>query len=63
VCVGLIAMFGYTPTLRRQIVALESEGLNSTNYQTLAHRGTVLGMVLGVLVIAIVFLMVVKPGA
>ena len=38
------------------------EGFHSPNYQALARRGTILGLVLAVLVIAIVYLMVVKPG-
>jgi uncharacterized membrane protein len=58
----LVGLAGYTPTLRRQIQLLESEGSQSPNYQALARRGTTLGVVLGVLAIAIVFLMVVKPG-
>ncbi len=58
----LIGLLGYTPTLRRQIQVLDSEGVASASYQALARRGTMLGAVLGVLVIIIVFLMVVKPG-
>ena len=58
----LIGLAGYTPTLRRQIQILESEGFQSPNYQALARRGTLLGIVLATLAIAIVFLMVVKPG-
>ncbi len=62
VFVVLIGLLGYTPTLRRQIQVLDSEGSASSNYKALARRGTMLGAVLGVLVIVIVFLMVVKPG-
>lgn len=58
----LIGLGGYTPTLRRQIQLLGSEGAQSPNYQALARRGTILGIVLAILAIAIVFLMVVKPG-
>lgn len=57
----LVGLGGYTPTLRRQIQLLESEGFQSSNYQALARRGTILGIILAVLAIAIVFLMVVKP--
>ena len=56
-----VAMFGYTPTLRRQIEALDRTGANSSEYLALAGRSTRLGAVLGVLVAAIVILMVVKP--
>lgn len=62
VIVVLVGLLGYTPTLRHQIRMLESEGFHSPNYQALARRGTVLGLVLAILVIVIVFLMVVKPG-
>jgi uncharacterized membrane protein len=58
----LTGVLGYTPTLRRQIQLLESEGFGSPNYQALARRGTILGVVLVTLVVVIVFLMVVKPG-
>jgi len=60
VAVGL-GLFVYTPTLRAQIAALETSGAGSTEFQTLAKRGTTVGIVLAVDVIAIVFLMVAKP--
>ena len=56
-----VAMFGYTPTLRRQIEALDRAGASSQPYLELARRSTRLGAVLGVLVATIVILMVVKP--
>lgn len=52
----------YTPTLRDQIRVLESEGPGSEEYQRLAARGRSLGIVLGIIVVAIVFLMVTKPA-
>ncbi len=58
----LIGLGGYTPTLRRQIQLLDREGVRSPNYQALARRGTILGVILAILAITIVFLMVVKPG-
>ncbi|MGH2724104.1 MAG: DUF2269 family protein [Actinomycetota bacterium] len=57
----LLGIAGYTPTLRKQIAALEAEGPQSHAYQRLAARGRALGMVLAVLVVGIVFLMVTKP--
>jgi uncharacterized membrane protein len=51
----------YTPTLRKQIEALEAEGPRSERYLALAKRSTVWGIVLGVIVAVIVFLMVTKP--
>ena len=60
VAVGL-GLFVYTPTLRAQIAALGSSGPGSAEYQSLAERGTTVGIVLAIDVIAIVFLMVTKP--
>lgn len=57
----LAGALGYTPTLKRQIQVLGSKGLSSPEYQAVAGRGTRLGLLLGVLAVAIVFLMVVKP--
>lgn len=57
----LLGLAVYTPTLRRQIRALEEQGPDSSEYRRLSTRGTVLGIVLAVLVIVIVFLMVTKP--
>lgn len=51
----------YTPTLRKQIEALEAEGGDSDRYVALARRSTVSGLLLGVIVVVIVFLMVTKP--
>ncbi len=61
VVMGLIAAFGYTPVLKRQIEVLDRDGFNSPAYKAIAGRGTRLGMVLAVLAMLIVFLMVVKP--
>lgn len=62
ILVVLVGLLGCTPTLRRQIQILDSEGFQSPTYQALARRGTRLGAVLAFLVIVIVYLMVVKPG-
>jgi uncharacterized membrane protein len=51
----------YTPTLRRQIQAMEAGGPQSEAFQSLAKRGQAVGILLAVIVIAIVFLMVTKP--
>ncbi|HUG06654.1 MAG TPA: DUF2269 family protein [Candidatus Limnocylindria bacterium] len=52
----------YTPTLRDQIRVLESEGPGSEEYQRLAARGRNVGIVLGIIVVVILFLMVTKPA-
>lgn len=57
----LVAVIGYSPTLKRQIAALESGGTSSAEYAQLSQRGTTLGLVLMIIVLVILFLMVVKP--
>ncbi len=58
----VIAAAGYTPTLRRQIQALDAGGPNSPEYQRLTARGTRLGILLAVIAVIIVFVMVTKPA-
>lgn len=57
----LVGLFGYTPTLRDQIRVLDEHGAHSAEFHRLTKRGTTIGIVLAVDVIAIVFLMVTKP--
>jgi uncharacterized membrane protein len=57
----VLGLFVYTPTLRRQIAAIDAEGPSSSSYQRLSQRGTAVGAILAIDVIAIVFLMVTKP--
>jgi uncharacterized membrane protein len=57
-----IGLFLYTPTLRRQIQALESSGPESAEYRALDRRGTVVGIGVSVVVLAILVMMVFKPG-
>lgn len=59
----LVGFLVYTPTLRRQIAVLDTAGAESAEYRSVAGRGQVTGIALAVIVVAIVFLMVVKPGA
>lgn len=61
VVVAVIAFGFYTPTLRKQIAALESRGPHDPEFLKLSKRGAALGGILGVLVIVIVALMVYKP--
>jgi len=61
---GVLVVVGlgvYTPSLRDQIRALERSGPESNDYQRLRARGGMVGGLLGVLAMAIVFFMVVKP--
>jgi uncharacterized membrane protein len=57
-----IGLFLYTPTLRRQIEALEKSGPESPEYRALDRRGTVVGISVSVVVLAILVMMVFKPG-
>lgn len=57
----VLGLFGYTPTLKRQIALAESAGPDSAEYQAMARRGMILGIVLAVIAVAIVFVMVTKP--
>jgi uncharacterized membrane protein len=58
----VIALAGYSPSLRRQIKALEAEGAGSATYLLWAGRARITGIVSGVFALVIVFLMVVKPS-
>lgn len=51
----------YTPTLRRQIAAVESAGPASAEYRAAAGRGNRVGALLGVIVFVIIALMVLQP--
>jgi uncharacterized membrane protein len=59
---SVLGLAGYTPTLRRQIAALDAGGSSSPEYLSLAARSQRLGAILGVLVVLIVLLMVMKPA-
>jgi uncharacterized membrane protein len=60
--VAIVLGYGvYTPTLRRQIQVLAAEGAQSQAYRSISLRGTIVGIVLGVLVLLILGLMVFQP--
>ena len=63
VLLAVVGLALYSPTLKRQIAAYEASGAQSDEFAALTTRSRVLGAVLGVIVIAIIVLMVVKPGA
>lgn len=62
VLMAAVAIAFYSPTLRRQIAAYEAGGAQTDEFAALGNRGRMLGVVLGVIVLAIIVLMVVKPG-
>lgn len=58
----VVALAGYSPSLRRQVEALEAAGATSTSYLLWAGRARITGIVSGIFALAIVFMMVVKPS-
>jgi len=59
---GAIAFLFYSPTLTKLIAAYESGGAATTEFAALSARSRTVGIVLAVLVVAIIVLMVAKPG-
>ena len=57
----VLGMFVFVPVFRRQVRLLETEGAQSERYKALARQARIFGIVVGVLVLIIVFMMVVKP--
>ena len=51
-----------SPNFRKALAALETEGPEGPTYKSAMSRGRTLGIIIGVIVLAIVFLMVVKPA-
>lgn len=51
----------YTPTLRKQIAALERGGPKDPEFVKLGKRGAMLGGIMGIIVFVIIGLMVYKP--
>lgn len=58
----VLGLLVYTPTLREQTRLIDASGPQSADYQRVASRGRITGIVLAVVAVAIVFLMVAKPG-
>lgn len=61
VVLAALAVGLYTPTLRKQIAALERGGPGDPEFVRLGKRGAMLGGVMGVIVFVIIGLMVYKP--
>jgi uncharacterized membrane protein len=59
---GTVAFFFYSPTLKRQIAVYEASGAGAPEFRALNTRSRIVGIVLAVIVVAIIILMVVKPG-
>lgn len=64
ILVAVVTVLGiaiYSPALRRQIQTAEADGPSSASYQAASRRASLTGALTTVLVVAIVFVMVVKP--
>lgn len=59
---GAVALTIYSPTLTKLIAAYEANGSDSAEFAALSGRSRIVGIALAVIVIAIIVLMVVKPG-
>ncbi|OGO70529.1 MAG: hypothetical protein A3G84_08785 [Chloroflexi bacterium RIFCSPLOWO2_12_FULL_71_12] len=59
VAVGIVL---YAPVIRRQLELASAGQAGTPAYRAVAARGRAMGVITGVVVIAIVFLMVVKPA-
>jgi uncharacterized membrane protein len=58
---GILAFGLYSPTLKKQIVLLENNGMDTPQYKAIERRQMVLGGVLFALAVAIIAIMVIKP--
>jgi hypothetical protein len=56
-----LGFFVYTPMLRNQIHALETEGPESEDYKRYSANARFVGILVAVIVVVIVFVMVTKP--
>ena len=61
VVVSAVAAAFFSPSLQRQITLVDSPGPYSVEYKSVSRRVIVSGAVISVLVVAITFLMVIKP--
>jgi uncharacterized membrane protein len=61
IAVALIGILGYSRTLKKQIALVEAGSAGTAEYQAVSSLARLQGILLAALVIAITFLMVVKP--
>jgi len=52
----------YPPALRKQIVLVESAGVDTDEYKSAAWRGMILGIVIGVVALLILLLLAFQPA-
>jgi uncharacterized membrane protein len=61
VVVVVLAIAGFTPALREQVALAEAGRVASDEYRQMAKRSSVIGGILGAIVVVIIFFMVTKP--
>jgi uncharacterized membrane protein len=57
-----LGLFGYSPTLSKQLELAKSVGPDNDEYKSVAWRGTILGILAGLVVLFIIYLMVFQPA-
>ena len=62
VIIFAFGLFGYSPTLSKQLELAKSVGPDSDEYKSVAWRGTILGILAGLVVLFIIYLMVFQPA-
>ncbi len=62
VTAALLGVLAYAPVSRRQLALAESAGFDSPDYKSVASRSRLFGLIVTLDVVAIIFLMVVKPA-
>jgi hypothetical protein len=58
----VLGLAGYSPTLRNQITLAGSAGADSSEYKSVAWRGTFIGILAALVVLFIIYLMVFQPA-
>ena len=58
----VLGLAGYSPTLRKQIALAGSAGADSSEYKSVAWRGTFIGILAALVVLFIIYLMVFQPA-
>jgi len=58
---GVLAFAVYSPTLKKQIVMIENDAMDTPEYKVLEKKQMGIGAILFVLAVAIIAIMVIKP--
>ena len=58
----LLGLFGYSRIISRQIALAESAGPGDDDYKSIAWRGTILGIAIGIIALLILLLLAFQPS-